>query len=316
MSSLKTSTPRVARAMTVAILLPLCFSSFGFAPTPASRVADTPAAVAKALLETDRWFAASAARGDMSAALATMFAEGVVTPAPGGLMIGRDRIISALRASPDVVGSHATWTPIRVGVSADGQHGFTFGYFTLIKADGSRVPQKYMSYWHKFGPDWRVIAYKRGRAATGPTDTTLMPPALPAKIVAPINDAATMNKLRQQLMSEEASFSADAQQVGLGNAFVAFGTPDAVNMGGGASAHFVVGNQAIAAMVARGDMKASQVHWGADTAFVASSGDLGITFGVIKANTVAPGADPNAGSSFFTIWRRADSKSPWRYVAE
>jgi len=276
----------------------------------------TPADVANALLETDRKFALQAARGDVLSVLSSMFADGVVTPTNGGLMIGREKIIGAMRASPEVVGARATWTPIRVGISADGEHGFTFGFFTLIKTDGTRVPQKYMAYWQKIGSDWRVTAYKRSRASGPPTDTTMMPPALPAKLIAPVRDAAVISRLRRQLMESEAGFSNDAQRIGLGNAFLAFGTADAVNTGGSGSSKFIVGNKAIAEMVARGNMKLSQVHWGADTAFVSSSGDLGITFGVIRANRVKPGTDPNAGSPFFTIWRRAEIRSPWRYVAE
>jgi hypothetical protein len=56
------------------------------------------------------------------------------------------------------------------------------------------------------------------------------------------------------------------------------------------------------------------VSWSADRAIVASSGDLGVTFGFIRPNAGRPegaGATP-----FFTIWRRADVNDRWRYIAE
>ncbi len=61
--------------------------------------------------------------------------------------------------------------------------------------------------------------------------------------------------------------------------------------------------------------KPSPVSWAADEgSIVASSGDLGVTFGYIRQNTPAPG-NPR-GVPFVTIWRRADASQPWRYVAE
>jgi hypothetical protein len=49
---------------------------------------------------------------------------------------------------------------------------------------------------------------------------------------------------------------------------------------------------------------------------VASSGDLGVTIGLIRET--APSTDPNAPTvfPFFTVWQRASPTDPWRYVAE
>jgi ketosteroid isomerase-like protein len=273
--------------------------------------------VAQSLLDADRGFATSAASVDMLTALANMFAEGVVMPAPPtGLLIGKSAVLAAIGAQADVAKSHITWTPHRVGVSADGTHGFSFGFMTQTKADGTRAALKYMAYWIREGASWRVVAYKRGRAPGPPADTTVVAPALPAALVAMPRDTGALSTLRHGLMDAEASFSATAQRVGLGNAFAAFGSADAVNMGGPTSATYVTGAAAIAALVGGSDMTASPVHWSADTAFVAPSGDLGITFGKILPNQVPAGAAPPPGSPFFTIWRRADIRGPWRYVAE
>jgi len=246
-----------------------------------------------------------------------MFADGVIMPAPAGVFsTGKNAVLVALRASPDAAMSRVSWTPVRAGVSSDGEHGFTFGYMTQRKPDSSKVALKYMAYWVRDRGIWRVVAYKRARAEASPVDTSRMAPVLPFLITkATTTDAAALTALRQDLMAAEQAFSDEAQKIGLGNAFGKFGRDDAVNMGGPASATFVVGGPAIAKLVGGADMNASPVTWKADTAFVASSGDLGITFGVIRRNNPPAGEAP-AGSSFFTIWMRADAKSPWRYVAE
>jgi hypothetical protein len=103
----------------------------------------------------------------------------------------------------------------------------------------------------------------------------------------------------------------------VGAAFAKLGDPDAINLGLPSKGHVVVGPAAIARSVA-GDQPLdapSTIVWGADTALVASSGDLGITFGVIRPKSPPPGQS-GAGASFFTIWRRTSPAAPWRYVAE
>lgn len=282
----------------------------------------TPEQRAQSLLEADRAYAASSASKDLVAALAPMLATGVIMPTPGGFAVGRDAVLAALRASPDA-GAHVTWNPVRVGISADGLHGFTFGYMTISTAgtnpndrtDSTRTPAKYMTYWALESGTWRALAFKRGRAA-GAAALTRMPPALPRALVPPTQNVAVVAAFRRELIAAENTFSATAQRIGLGHAFAEFGSDDAVNMGGAASSEFVVGAAAIAARIGGADMKASPVTWGADTAFVASSGDLGITFGVIRPVNPPPGASPTGGNAFFTIWRRANTGAPWKYVAE
>lgn len=303
------------------LLLALCtlaWSPIGRpAAVPPGYAAETPQQVAQSLLDADRAFSAAGARTDLLSALSPMFADGVMMPTPqGGFASGKAAVIAAIRATPDATTARASWVPIRVGISADGEHGFTFGYMTLLKPDSSRVPLKYMAYWVREAGAWRVLAYKRGRSAGAAPEASLMRPALPSALVAVRRDATLITTLRHDVMRAENAFSQEAQRIGLGNAFAAFGLPDAVNMGGAGSATFVVGAQAIAQQVGGGDMTSSTVTWGADTAFVASSGDLGITFGVIRAKNPPAGSAPAPGFAFFTIWRRADVKSPWRYLAE
>jgi len=48
---------------------------------------------------------------------------------------------------------------------------------------------------------------------------------------------------------------------------------------------------------------------------VASSGDLGVSWGVIRPNeTTLSGQRP--ATAFFTIWHCDGAAQPWRYIAE
>lgn len=284
---------------------------------PQAAQSQTPQAAGDALLAADRAFASTAAGLDIVPALTAMFAPGVIYPGPGGkLYRGVDEVTASLSANPDNADGHVTWAPIRVGLSADGTHGFTFGFMTQTRRDGRVVPLKYMAYWVKGDRGWRVAGYKRARRPEGDANTAPMPALLPATLVAPTTDAATLDTLRQGLRDAERAFSNEAQKAGLGPAFVTWGSPTAVNMGGPASASYVVGNGAIGTLVGDGKTGSSPVEWSSDEVLVATSGDLGISFGHIRPNGPPPAGAPAGGSPFFTIWYRASPSGPWRYIAE
>ena len=271
----------------------------------------SPSQLSESLLATDRRFSSNAQAAPTRQVFAEMLADSVMWQTPQGFVRGRNAALAAFDASPEAATSRLRWTPIRAGVSADGQHGFTFGYMTQTRADGTTSPLKYMAYWVRTGQSWRVLAYKRSRSSEAATDTAMLPPSLPGHLVPPVRDITVLAAHRTSVMDAERAFSAEAQRVGVGNAFATFGLPDAVNLGGG-TAHVVKGNMTIARDVSpNGDLSLASVRWAPDTAFVASSGDLGITFG-----RITPNEGPRREIPFFTIWRRADARSPWRYVAE
>ena len=133
--------------------------------------------------------------------------------------------------------------------------------------------------------------------------------------MAPVTDAAVIAQHRQSLEKAERSFSDEAQQIGLGPAFAKFGSADAVNLAGGSEPGLIVGADNIARLVAAGQpASGSSLHWAPDKVIVASSGDLGVTIGMVHPNTAAP--DQPVNFPFFTIWRRPSATAPWRYVAE
>ena len=296
--------------MRLLALLPLILSLGQSPGEPGS-----PRAAAEQLLAADRAFAAAA--GDRSAvdALAAMFSDDVTVPAPGNLFVqGKAKAIEALKANPENLSARVRWTPIRAGVSADGQHGFTFGYMTATRADRSTVELKYLAYWVKGSDGWRVAAYRRRPRPAGEASTQVMPPSLPPAMVPPTTEAAVLRSHAASLQAAEQAFSDEAQKIGIGPAFAKYGRADAVNMGGPTSPGFIVGSEAIGRDVAGdGPPNTSPVEWSADRVLVASSGDLGITFGMIRFKN--PQAGQPAAVPFYTIWRREPGQ-PWRYIAE
>jgi ketosteroid isomerase-like protein len=299
---------RSARATPTAVALALAIVAGLAAATPQSAVDD--------LLATDRAFSAASAKTDLLAGLTAMFADDVIIPnPPGQFAAGKAAVVAMLRANADNARSSTEWTPVRGGMSADGQQGFTVGFMTLHRPDGATLALKYLAYWVKRPEGWRVVAYKRARAGEGSPSLAMMTPALPEALVPASADAAVIARHRESLDRAERTFSDEAQRIGLGRAFARFGSADAVNLGGAADAGLVVGAENIARIVSAGQpATGSTLFWAPDRVIVASSGDLGVTIGMIHPN--APAAGQPASFPFFTIWRRPNPTAPWRYIAE
>jgi len=271
------------------------------------------------LLAADRSFSAVAPmHDDALAGLSAMLADDAWMPTSRGEFArSAAAVVDALRASLGPSAERLEWTPTRGGVSSDGQQGFTFGYVTIHRRDTASTPAKYLSYWERRPAGWRVVAYKLARRPAGDVSRAMMPPSLPSRLAPPTGDQAVVARYRESLVAAERAFSDRAQQIGLGPAFVEMGSADAMNLGGRNSAAFVIGNAAIGELVGGGGPRnASPVTWSAERAIVATSGDLGVTFGFIRPKEPAAGADAGRGIPFFTVWRRASPSDPWRYIAE
>lgn len=264
------------------------------------------------LLNADRAFSTQGADRPVIESIPRMFGADVIVPAPGNRFAeGREQAIEAMRANADNLTAKATWSPAGGGISSDGQHGFTFGYMTARRADGTVVPLKYLAYWIKQQDGWRIAAYRRRQRAAGEALTPAMPPSLPERIV-PVTSPASPEVV-EGLKKVEKEFSDTAQRIGIGEAFAKFGHENAVNMGPPNITEFVVGAEAIGRSVSTGVKPGtSPVFWSADRAIVSPGGDLGITFGMIRSND----KPQEPGAPFFTIWRRAAASLPWRYIAE
>ena len=268
------------------------------------------------LLATDRAFAAASAGTGLVDGLSAMFADDIVMPVPGRFARGIAEVRDYLLSNSDHARSRIDWAPQRGGISADGLHGFTFGYMTLHKPDHSTQPLKYLAYWVKRDDAWRVVAYKRVRANAAPSTPEPMPPALPAQWDNAAADPTRTQEYARSLDQAERAFSDEAQKIGLGPAFAKYGSSDAINLGGPDDAQVVLGADRIAVAVSAGSPpNSSPVTWAPDEVIVAGSGDLGITVGFLQPNGAA--ADGSRKPiPFFTIWHRPDTSAPWRYIAE
>jgi len=279
---------------------------FDFAQGKPARI---PADLANELIAADRAFSAAGESKNLVDAIVGMFRDDVIMPWPKGFAAGAAEAKAALLSNPANHDSRLTWTPLRAGVSADGLHGFTVGVMKHTLPDKKVQNAKYMAYWVKDASGWKAAAYKRAPAGPGDAPTTVWAPSLPARFVAPVADAAIISALADDLIRAERAFSDEAQRIGVGPAFAKWGREDATNMGDPAKPGYTVGAAAIAA--GQSSELPVTIEWGADRAIVASSGDLGITFGYIRAKDGSRPPFP-----FFTIWRRDGPTAPWRYIAE
>lgn len=276
----------------------------------------TPRATADELLAADRAFAAASAKTDLVAGLSAMFAAEVALTYAGGVAYGSAKAIEALASNAQNAGAKIEWTPVRVSVSGDGRHGFTAGFMTMHRPDGTTTPMKYLAYWEKQKDGWRVLAYKRGLAKT-PAPPMQVTYVLPKQVVAGRVDAATVERYRDSLAEAERSFSRDAQTMGIGAAFKQYGSPEAINLGGPDTPTFLMGNEQIGAAVGGpAPSNTSPVNWSSEKTIVAASGDFGVTIGYIIRNQPGPDGKIPPGQPFFTIWRRASPSDKWLYIAE
>jgi ketosteroid isomerase-like protein len=269
--------------------------------------AQSPQHAADSLLAADRAFAAQASNAaDPATALAPMFDNEVWMAVAGRPQLGREAVLAALRASPAYPTGAMSWAPIRVGVSADGTQGFTFGYLSLAGGDPARRERKYLAYWVRRPEGWRVVAYRQAGRQAGEVSRAMRPPSLPAG-----SAAGTVAAHQAAIAAAEQAFSDRAQQVGLRRAFAEFGREDAMNMGG--PGDFAYG--AAIPLAVGPDEPTSPVRWSTERSVAAASGDLGVSIGTIHLNRPAPEGQPSS-FPFFTVWRRDGANAPWRYVAE
>ena len=296
--------------------LPLLLAAPTAAPLAASAASSaetqSPQAAVDALIAADRAFAAAASGKDARDAVAAMLRDDAVMfivpqPPVARGKAAADALLKAAFPDPSTI----TWTAVRGGVSADGAHGFTYGFTTRTLEGTPPELGKYVAYWTKGADGWRAAALKIVPRAEGEVPTALRTAALPARIVPVSADAALSEKYRKEVDAVERRFSDEAQVIGLGAAFAKYGSADAVNVGG--DADFTTGNEEIAKLF--GTEKGSPLRWAPDGVLAASSGDLGLTYGYLERNGPTP-PGRLARIPWFTIWRRAAPDQPWLYVAE
>ena len=278
----------------------------------ASAVAhQSPRAVLDGLLAAERGLSDAAATLSPAQGLASLIADDGVLVTRTGPVTGRAAAMKSLSDNPANKGAHARWRSIRGGISADGQQGFTLGYVDIEGAVPATARRRYLAYWVRGSDGWRVAALKQVLRSANETDAPQQAAALPAALVPP--DPARTAEHRRTLIAAEKAFSDRAQTVGIKQSFQEYGRPDAIHLFGPTG--FAIGLPAIGANHDQQPAGPATSHWSADTAVVASSGDLGVTIGTIRSNGPPPEGQP-AEVPFFTIWRRDNPSQPWRYIAE
>ncbi|HEX8031936.1 MAG TPA: hypothetical protein VF491_25910, partial [Vicinamibacterales bacterium] len=110
-----------------------------FVPALVTAQSPTPQQIADELLAADRAFSVASAKTDLVSGLSAMFADDVAMPSPTGVVYGAQKAAEAIRANPANAGAKVEWTPARVGLSGDGRHGFTAGFMTVHRPDGTTV---------------------------------------------------------------------------------------------------------------------------------------------------------------------------------
>jgi hypothetical protein len=241
-----------------------------------------------------------------------MLDDEVAMPLPGkGIVSGKATVTEALKASPAFQAGNVTWGPVRGGISADGTQGFTYGFLSVGSGDPAKRNRKYLSYWVKRGDRWRVVAYRQIPREPGDVSTDMFAPALPGFTPKGKQNPRNAASNQASLAAAEKAFSDRAQIVGLKKAFGEFGRKDAMNMYSGAG--FAYGLDAVVAGFK--EEGPAKIHWSTEKSYVALSGDLGVSIGMILPNSPPKAGEPD-GFPFFTVWKRDTPDSPWRYIAE
>ncbi len=274
--------------------------------------AKSPKTALDELLAADRAFAAASAKADPVAGITAMLDEEAAMPLAGkGIIVGKPAVTEAFKASPAFKEGHVTWAPVRGGISADGTQGFTYGFLSVGSGEPARRNRKYLAYWVKRPAGWRVVAYRQQPREAGDVSTAMFEPALPGFDAKPKADAKLIAANQASLAAAEKAFSDRAQIVGLKQSFAENGRADAMNMYSGTGFSYGL-DAVVAGFKEEGPAK---IHWSTERSFVASSGDLGVSVGMIRPNDPPKAGEPD-GFPFFTVWKRDNPGAPWKYIAE
>lgn len=192
------------------------------APRAPQRSAQSTAS-ADDLVAADRALGSSSASSSMLDALGTAFADDVTMPdGPRGFAEGRASVLAAIGRDTLAATSRVRWAPVRAGVSGDGSHGFTMGFMEVQRADGTRVPQRYLAYWVRDAAGWRMRVLRRSPRPAGAVDLAFAG-ALSAPTSTVSLGAEALATRRAELAATERAFSDSSQTIGLGEAFAFFG---------------------------------------------------------------------------------------------
>jgi len=255
------------------------------------------------LLAAERAYADSSVSGTADIAIVRMLAsDGILVSTVPELMRGRDAVRARLSADTIANRTSISWFPVRGDVSADGNHGYTYGYFETRLPDGAIRPGKYSAFWQReVDGAWKVLALRRvGRE---PSEISYDAPggfATPSR--ARFTGArGHVAALRDSVAATDRAFSDYLAARGAAKAFETFAAPDAAHISAGVG--IVFGPENIAAPLR--DLPADAAFsWAPDLVQVATGGDLAYTTGLVEG-----------AFRYFSIWQRQADGS-WKFVIE
>ena len=123
----------------------------------------------------------------------------------------------------------------------------------------------------------------------------------------------TTDSWKAEIVEAEKSFAEMAMQDGIEQAFLAFAADDAVMLRDG---KLIKGKDAIRERFSSewNSFTDPQLTWTAEFVDVASSGDLGYTYGpFVFSYSDSTGARHQSGGIFHTVWKRQQNGS-WKFV--
>ena len=268
------------------------------------------------LLAADRAHSARSATTSLVEGVVGMLAEDATIFVPTGVLQGRDEIRARLAASATNRTSTLTWTPVRVDVSADGTHGYSYGYSEQVLADGRLFPGKYISYWRRAATgEWQVVAYKR--LLREPVDVPYVAPVgfetpeYRHYRTFPPTDVAT---LMEDVKDADRAFSAVSALAGAPAAFAQYIAPDGAVLGPFPEIAF--GAQRV--MESYEGAGPGALTWRPLFGDVAASGDIAFTIGdaeIREPREDGTMSDPIAVVWYLSVWKRQRT-GEWKVVID
>ncbi len=279
----------------------------------APAVSEDLAAARAALVEAERAFSRLSQREGVRAAFLANLAEDAVLFRPGPVP-GREFI--AARPSPPV---ELTWWPVYVEVAASGDLGYTTGPYVLRETGsgpgGETQTGYYITVWRRQADGaWKVVA-DLGATTPAPagSDATAGGGVEHGRIGGGApggrGPAEQAEAAQHALMAADRGFGGDATAHGARAAYMAIIADEARFYRDGAPP--AVGREAVGRLLSTYAQRSTS--WEPTAAVVASSGDLGYTYG--KTAVMGPGRPGKIRQPglYFRIWER-QGDGPFKIV--
>jgi ketosteroid isomerase-like protein len=261
------------------------------------------------LLDIDREFSKSAsAKGLSQAILEVLSEDGVMLPRDGHPVMGKEAFKELTLMIPRMdLDKLSQWEPLRVGMAAAGDLGYTFGRYVLPGSEPNEGKAKsygyYASLWKKKKDGTWKIVFNRG----------LLLIKFPNEKPPDLNSTRSLGEEKQTLVRTELAFSDFAGKNGIPSAFYNFIAEDGIALSSTGPPNT---KDTFRKQMDRENKSPSKtrLEWKPIFTEVSESGDIGYNFGPFKYTAVnAEGKEQFLFGYFMTIWKKRPDGS-WRFV--